>query len=76
MNRMELEEGMNVLRVEGWGNMYVHVYDGDVWKITINNAKKKKLQTIRDRTVAKEHQHHPAHHRINLLLETGWSDDE
>lgn len=74
MNRMELEEGMNVLRVEGWGRMHIHVYDGDVWKVTIYNAKKKKLQTVRDRKVAQSH--HPAHHHINLLLETGWSDDE
>ena len=70
---MELEEGMNVLRVEGWGRMHVFVDDGDVWKVTIYNAKKKKLQTFRDRKVA---QAHPVHHHINLLLETGWSDDE
>ena len=74
MNRMKLEEGMNVLRVEGWGRMHVHVHDGDVRKITIYNAKKKKLQSVRDGTVAQPH--HPVHHYINLFLETGWSDDE
>ena len=71
---MKLEEGMNVLRVEGWGRMHVFVDDGDVWKVTIYNAKKKKLQTVRDRKVVQSH--HPAHHRIILLLETGFGDEK
>lgn len=45
MNRLDLENGMNVLNVEGLGMMHIFVYDGNVSKISIFNSKVTKKET-------------------------------
>ena len=65
MNTMKLEEGMNVLNVDVWGNMHVWVRNGSVYEITVFNAKKTKLST-------KGNGSRPCDKLIKLLVETGW----
>ena len=65
---MDLEDGLNVLNVEGFGTMHVFVYDGNVSKITIFNSKVTKKKT---RTIQHDGQ---KGHLVNLSIETDTYD--
>ena len=45
MNRMIAEEGMNVVTVSGFGDLHIFVRKGDLYEVTIFNARVTKKKT-------------------------------
>tara|TARA_R110000824_G_C14998788_1_gene655993 strand:+ start:84 stop:296 length:213 start_codon:yes stop_codon:yes gene_type:complete len=47
VNKLQLEEGMNAIDVDGWGMMHVWVRDGNVTELTLFNVERESIKTHR-----------------------------
>ena len=70
MNELVLEEGMNVLRVKKWGYMHLFVTNGSIDRMTVFNAKKKKVRTVKTGKTSS-----PSSHYVDLSFEVNGDEE-
>ena len=70
MNELKLKEGMNILRVEKWGYMHLFVKNGSIDRMTVFNAKKKKVRTVKAGEASR-----PSSHYVELSFEVNGEEE-